>query len=154
MTINYLNLIQPKEVEIDGKLFIISKLPAIAGREIFSEYLIPLVAIVSSAFNGKSDLKLSQEHVLKLMNYVAVKLDNGTILRLSTRGLVDNHVTSDFSTETLFKLEDHMIGYNCSFLTGGLVSNSLIDIAQKLPTLISQILMGLSEQSLSQEKQH
>jgi hypothetical protein len=88
--------------------------------------------------------------MLKLMGYVQAVTKGGTIT-LSTRALIDNHVSS---WETLAKIEIAMMEYNCSFFQNGRVSTFLNDTAQKLPAWISKILITLSEQSLAKEKPH
>jgi hypothetical protein len=137
-------MIQPKEVQIDGKTFIISKFPAIGGREIVSQYL-------SSAMPKIGDYRLNEELMLKLMCYVAVPRDNGAVpLQLSTKDLVNNHVTSDFPYETCLKIEKAMMEYNCSFFRDGRISTLFQDVAQNIPAWISKTLIALSEQ-LSQK---
>ena len=135
-------MIEPKVVVIDGKEFILSKFPAVAGREIIAKY--PL-----SGLPKLGDYQLNEETMLKLMSYVAVKIGDAPI-QLSTRGLVDNHAGS---WETLAKIEVSMMEYNCSFFQNGRISTFFDDFAQKLPAWISQMLMGLSEQLLQREKQ-
>lgn len=137
-------LIEPKEMLIDGKTFIFSKFPAIAGREIIANY--PL-----SGMPKLGDYKVNEETMVKLMNYVAVYLDGGSSqLRLSNRALIDNHVSS---WETLAKIEVGMLEYNCSFLQNGRVSTLLNDIAQKIPTWISKISTAFLAQLSQMGKQ-
>lgn len=136
-------LLQPLEKEIDGKVFVLSKFPAVAGREIVAKY--PL-----SGMPKLGDYKVNEETMLKLMAYVGVTLDNGTVLPLSTRALVDNHVPS---WETLAKLEWSMLEYNCSFFGNGRASTFFDGIAQKLPSMITSILTDLSLQLSAKSKQ-
>jgi hypothetical protein len=137
-------LLEPQEIAVplpDGttKQYVISKFPAIAGREIVCKY--PL-----SGMPKLGDYAVNEETMLKLMAYVAVPTDNGP-LRLNTRALVDNHIAS---WETLAKLEVAMLEYNCSFFGNGRASTFLDGIAQKAQVSISKILMGLLAQ-LSQK---
>lgn len=133
------NLIQPKEMEFDTKKFIISKFPAVSGREIIAKY--PL-----SGLPKVGEYAVNEETMLKLMNYVAVSTNENNILRLSSRSLVDAHVSS---WEVLARVEMAMIEYNCSFFQNGRVSTFLEDIVQNLPEWISKILTN-SLQQLSQ----
>jgi hypothetical protein len=135
-------MIEPKEIEIDGKRYTISKFPAVAGREIVAKY--PL-----SGMPKLGDYAVNQETMLKLMCYVSVTLPDGSLLPLSNRTLVDNHVKS---WEVLAKIEIATMEYNCSFFQNGRVSRFFDDIAQKLPTWISKMLMGLSERLSQVEK--
>ena len=102
-------LLQPKEFVVEGQdgknhTYILSKFPAVQGREIISKY--PL-----SAMPKLGDYAVNEETMLKLMSYVAVP-QKATPLRLETIALVNNHVDS---WETLAKIEIEMMQYNCSF---------------------------------------
>jgi hypothetical protein len=104
-------LLQPIEKEINGKKFILSKFPAVAGREIAAIY-------TDGVLHKSNDYALSESTMLKLMCYVGIPMDNGQPLKLTTRALVDNH-TGDW--ETLVKIEKEMMEYNCSFFKEGRV---------------------------------
>lgn len=136
-------LLQPLEKEIDGKVFVLSKFPAVAGREIVAKY--PL-----SGMPKLGDYKVNEETMLKLMSFVAVRLDSGADLVLASRALVDNHVPS---WETLAKIEWAMMEYNCSFFGNGRASTFFDGIAQKLPSMITSILTDLSLQLSARNKQ-
>lgn len=139
-------LLDPKEIEIDGKIYIISHFPAIAGREIMAKYPTSIMPKVG-------DYAVNEETMLKLMSYVAIPGPNvGAIpLRLNSRALIDNHIKS---WETLGKIEIAMMEYNCSFFQNGRISNFFADFAQKLPQLITKILMDFSRASSPKEKPH
>lgn len=135
-------LLHPKEVSIEcadgtSKAFILHKFPAIAGREIVSQY--PL-----SAIPKLGDYKANEEYMLKLLSYVGVDIGTGTPLQLNSRSLVDNHVP-DF--EALMRLEAAMLEYNCSFFQNGKVSSFLEIIAAKAQALISKTLTGFAPSS-------
>lgn len=138
-------MIQPKETEIDGKIFILSKFPAIAGREIVTQY-------VASGIPKIGDYKRNEELMLKLMAYVGVPRAEGPPLMLATPNLVNNHVLSEDSWETLGKIEIAMMEYNCSFFRSGRISTFFDGIAQKIPVWISKIWTDLSARSLPTEK--
>jgi len=140
-------LLEPKTVPIalpDGttKDYILSKFPAVAGREIIAKYPV-------SNMPKLGDYAVSEETMLKLMAFVAVPVGD-TEQTLSTRALVDNHV---HSWETLARIELAMMEYNCSFFASGRISTFFDGIAQKLPQLISQTLTNLSAQSSQRTKQ-
>jgi hypothetical protein len=138
-------MIEPKEIEIDGKKFILSKFPAIAGREIVARY-------TGSALPKLGDYKINEEIMHKMMSYVGIKLnEHSSPLMLVTPALIDNHTGN---WETLGKLEIAMMEYNCSFFLSGRVSTFFQDIAQKIPESISKILIHLSQQLSQTEKQH
>lgn len=139
-----MTLLQPKEVTIKGqdgveRPFIFSKFPAIPGREIVCKY--PL-----SGLPKLGDYATNEETMLKLMAYVAVpgKGPNGDALPLTTRALVDNHV-SDW--ETLAKIEIGMLEYNCSFFGNGRALTFFEGLGRKAQALITQTLTDLLAQS-------
>lgn len=134
-------LIDPKDIEIDGKSFILSKFPAIAGREIIANY--PL-----SGLPKIGDYKANEETMYKLMRYVGVRI-NDTVILLNTPALINNHAGN---WETLAKIEVAMMEYNCSFFQNGRVSTFLNDTAQNVPKWIIKILTALSQQLSQTEK--
>lgn len=135
-------MLEPKPVTIkclDGteKEFVLSKFPAIAGREIVTQYPI-------SAAPKLGDYARNEELLLKLMGYVAAVGQDGQQIRLTTRALVDNHVP-DY--EALMRLEAAMLEYNTSFFKIGAASTFLGNIEDRAARLISQTLTALSQQS-------
>ena len=139
-----MDLLQPKKIEMDGKIFILSKFPAVVGREIIAKYPI-------SNMPKFGDYEQSKEIMLKLMNYVAVTLSEGVEVRLSTEQLINNHCES---WETLIKLEAKMMEYNCSFFQNG----KGLAFLKKLETFarekITEILTHLSGNLSQGNKQH
>ena len=141
-------LIEPKEVFIPDqtgveKAFLISKFPAVQGREIIAKY--PL-----SAMPKLGDYAVNEETMLKLMAFVAVPREGAEPLCLTTRGLVDNHVPD---WETLARVELAMMEYNVSFFGNGKGSTFLEAITQKAQAFLSKTLMDLSAQSSPKGKQ-
>jgi hypothetical protein len=136
-------LIEPKELIVNlpnggTKTFVLSKFPAIAGREIITQYPV-------SAIPKLGDYAVNETLMLKLMEYVGVRQDNGNPdLCLDSRALVDNH-TGDF--ETLMKIEMAMMEYNCSFFAQGKVSKIFEGLATKARQLITQTLKDYSAKS-------
>lgn len=133
----------PKEIECrDGtrKTFILSHFPAIAGREIVSQY--PLTAIPKVG-----EYTTNEAIMLKLMAFVGVPHPADAAAAptmLTTRALVDNHVP-DF--ECLMRLEAAMLEYNCSFFGNGKVSTFFELIAAKAQALISKTLTDFARSS-------
>jgi hypothetical protein len=136
-------MLEPKTIEIDGKLFIISKFPVVAGREIITQY--PL-----SGIPKLGDYKTNESLMLKIMSYVAIPMGEGELC-LSTQVLIDNHVGS---WETLIKLEMAMMEYNCSFFQSGRVSSFLEDSAKNLPAWITETLMPLLRSLFQKDSPH
>lgn len=143
-----MSLLEPLEVTVktlrgDDRVYIISKFPAVAGREIVAGY--PLTAVPKVG-----DYAANETIMLKLMTYVAVPRDNGEPLRLVTRALIDNHIP-DY--ETLVRIEIEMMRYNTSFFGKGEVSNFFANIAQKLIQSASPMLTPLLAQLSAVVKQ-
>lgn len=136
-------MIQEKEEIIDGKPFILSKFPAIDGREIVTCY-------ISSGIPKVGSYKHNEEMMLKLMKFVQVPREGGGMVKLETAALVNSHIAS---WETLAKVEMAMMEYNCSFFSNGQISNLLRNTAQKLPAWISKILTDSLAQLSQKEKQ-
>ena len=81
----YNGIIEPIEQVIDGKMFILSKFPAIAGREIITN-------ILASAMPKVGDYKTNEKMMLKLMSFVAIQKPGMECpIRLVTDALIDNH---------------------------------------------------------------
>jgi hypothetical protein len=132
------DLLEPLEFEVatmagDMRKYIISKFPAISGREIVSNY--PLTALPKIG-----DYKSNEQTMLKLMSFVGVMMPNGVPLRLSTIELINNHVPD---WETLARIEVAMLQYNTSFFGKGEVSSFFVSLTQKYLVSISPMLKGL-----------
>ena len=132
-------MIEPKEITVttqkgENKPFILSKFPAVQGREIIAKY--PL-----SAMPKLGDYAVNEETMLKLMAFVAVPRESGEPLQLTTRGLIDNHVPD---WETLARIEVAMMEYNVSFFGNGKGSTFLEAITKKAQAFLSQTLTDLS----------
>jgi hypothetical protein len=131
-------MLEPKEFPAKGqdgkeRTYILSKFPAIAGREIVTKYPMSNIPKVG-------DYTQSEEVMLKLMCFVAIKLDDGRELALTTKALVENHVPD---WEVLAKLEWAMLEYNTSFLGQGSNSHLLESLSKKAVEKISETLTPL-----------
>jgi len=136
--------LEPMEIDIEDRKFVISKFPAIAGRKIVTQY-------ISSGVPKIGNYSTNEEMMLNIMKYVARIDDNGTKTVLSNQDLIDNHVVSKTSSwEMLIKLEAKMLEYNCDFFQNGRISNFFGDIAQKLPQWITKTLKDSLGQSSHQ----
>lgn len=140
--------LQPKETTVTGgdgveRTYVLSKFPAIAGREIVAKY--PL-----SAVPKLGDYEVNEATMLKLMAYVGVPIEGrAEPLLLTSRALVDNHVPD---WETLARVEVAMLEYNVSFFANGKASGFLQLIVTKAQALLSQTLTGSLAQLLPKEK--
>lgn len=136
--------LEPKQVEIDGCSFILSKFPAVEGREIYAKY-------TSSNVPKLGQYEASEAIMLKMMTYVQrIPADGSDPVRLQTKALVNNHVPN---WEILAKLEWAMLQYNFSFFQNG----KALDFFEKLKVLaqseVTKILTAFLGKSLPAEKQ-
>lgn len=146
-------LLEPKEITIktlngNDKTYVISKFPAIAGREIIAGY--PLTAVPKMA-----EYSANEAIMLKAICYVGIPRPtiNGVEqapLMLVTKELVDNHVPD---WETLAKLEIEMMKYNTSFFGQGEISTFLNTIIKKFLVSVSPTLTPLLQQLSAAIKQ-
>jgi hypothetical protein len=128
-----------KEIELPNgstKTFILSKFPAVVGREIISQY-------PTSAAPKVGNYSLNEELMFKLLAHIGVPVKGKDPIMLKTRALVDNHIPD---WETLVKVEWAMMEYNCSFFTNGRVLGILDTILPKVNGLISSILIQFVQQ--------
>lgn len=141
-------MLEPMDKEIPTgnggtKTFVLSKFPAVAGREIVTQY-------PTTGMPKLGEYKQNEEIMLKLMCYVGIRMDNGDVLQLRTKELVNNHVP-DF--ETLMRVEWAMMEYNCSFFRNGAASALFGNLSEKVQQLITKTLTGLLPQSSAKGKQ-
>lgn len=135
-------LLEPKDLSLTdakgvARTFVLSKFPAVAGREIVTQY-------PPSAAPKIGDYYRNEELMLKLMGFVGVRIEGrDEPIVLSTQALIDNHV-GDF--ETLLRIEMAMMEYNCSFFANGKMSGLFDRLGTKLRELITQTLMDFSQQ--------
>lgn len=141
-------LLQPWDYpcELPGggeKVFVLSKFPAIAGREIIAKY--PL-----SSVPKLGEYAVNEETMLKLMSYVGIRNADGSVTRLATRDLIDAHCAS---WEVLARVEYEMLKGNCSFFADGRASTFLQGLAQLFTQSLTKMSMGLLDQLSQVEKQ-
>lgn len=137
-------MLEPKDIEIGGKTYVIGKFSAIAGRAILLQY-------PTSALPKIGDYATNEQLMLQIMSYVGVRIDGrDDPLVLKTRQLVDNHVPD---TETLMKLEFAVLSHNFSFFRDGKMSGILELVANQAATLIQKTLTDLSRASSGSQGQ-
>ena len=143
-----MQLLEPKHFTVKtqagtDKSYVLSKFPAIAGREIVAKYPVSLVPKLG-------DYAVNEETMLKLMSFVGVEMPGGgPPLPLASRTLVDNHVPD---WETLARVEWAMMEYNTSFFGQGPGSTSFADFGQNLKAWITSTLTDLLAQSSAKAK--
>lgn len=141
-------LIKPKEVTLkdsDGgeKTFIISKIPAVDARKVLAMYPMANMPKVG-------DYTVSEEAMYLLMKYVAVQVTEERQQQLTSRALIDNHVSDG---EQLMRLEMAMLQYNTSFFQNGGNSGFFEGIVRKFLPLIIQTVTDSLQPSLQRGTQ-
>ena len=136
------NMIDEKSIEVQGKEYVISKLPATVAREIL--FLYP-----SSNIPKIGDYATSERIMLLLMSYVGVRVGD-SIIPLKTKELVNNHVPD---AETLILIEKEMFKYNYSFFQNGNASTFLTILEKRATTKGIEILTTLLERLSQAGKQ-
>lgn len=137
-------MIEEKRVEIDGKEFVISKLPATVGREILFKYTSAGKNILT---NG--DYSVSEDVMLKLMSYAGVYVDN-RLVEFKTADIINNHVKSAI---TLLKLEKEMWSYNFDFFTPDKISTFFTKLNELTEQKTTAMLTGLLDKLSQTAKQ-
>lgn len=133
-----MSLLEPEDLTIGDKTFVLSKFPATVGREILLQY-------PTSAMPKVGDYATNEALMLKVMTFVGVRVDGrDEPLMLTTRQLVDNHIAD---AETLMRLEWAMMAHNFSFFQQGKLSGILDRVATQAVQSIQKILTDLSRAS-------
>ena len=120
---------EPKELEIGGGKFIISKIPAIQAQQIYRKLM--------KDVNDDGDIAmtyLQEDAIIELLSYAAIvdgedwtALDNSNIINFSFKNLED-----------LIELEAVMIRYNFGFLFNGNLLKVLEVLREGLDTSAPQ----------------
>lgn len=130
------DLLEPKNYEIDGKTYVLSKFPAMDGVDIVCQYGLGVIPKLGDYAKVKEMRNL-------ILSYVGVQEPNtGNIIRLTTRALINNHCAS---LGIVFKLEWAMWEYNCSDFLNGRVLSLLKDFAQNIKQLSTETLMDSAQ---------
>lgn len=125
-------LIDPTELVLTGKdgverTYVLSTLPYPVGRKVAALY-------PTANMPKVGDYNVSQEVMLDLFKFIAIRQEGADDLRLTTMQLISNHVPD---TMTGLKLEAHMLAKNFDFFGQGGISKFLSTFLEKrLPELI------------------
>lgn len=136
-------MIKAKEIEVRGRKYTISKLPATVGREVLFKYS-------TSNLPKVGDYKDSDYIMQKLMSYVAVNVE-GREIQLTTEDLINNHIPD---AETLILLEKEMMKYNYDFFTDGKASSFLQMLAERTEAKTTEMLTLFLDKLLAVGKRH
>lgn len=143
-----MDLLKPKELKVfdlDGveRIYTISRADCITGRELYAKYLL-------SNLPKLGEYEVSEQTMLKLMQFVAVETSPGIMQRLTSAALIKNHVPD---WETLQRIEMEMLNYNSSFFQQGRISTFLENLFQMSLRKLTEMLTSSSAPSSQAEKQ-
>lgn len=128
------SLLEPKEIEVNGYKFIISKMPCTVAQEVIYKLpagLIPLISEFSQA----------EEMLFKMLSYCErVYTDGRPCTPLISKTVIDNHVP-DF--KTLRMLEWECMKYNFDFFANGSALAFLNKGVSLAKSNVSEILTDL-----------
>ncbi len=124
---------------------ILSRLPAVVGREIAAKY--PMANLPKLG-----DYAVSQETMYKLMSYVAVPspVPGADPIVLKLPDLINAHLRD---AETLMQVEMAMLEYNFSFFRKGRISDFLGEFVQMIAGKIIAMSIQSSEPSSAAAEQ-
>lgn len=128
-------LIKPKEIQIEGRTYIISKIPATKAVEIMAKSVL-------GAIPTAREYPLLEAMMIETMEYVAIKHPNLGELRLNSKVLIDNHcldAEGNPSYQVYLKILDEISEYNTFFFHNGRPSIFLKNLIQALPEKIIKI---------------
>ncbi len=127
-------LLEPKEVEINGYKFIISKMPCTVAQEVIFNLPTGLIPIIS-------EFKKTEEQAFKMLSFCErVYSDGKNNVPLISKAIIDNHVP-DFNT--LIKLEYECLNYNFDFFGNGRALDFLNKGVSLAKSSVSEILTDL-----------
>lgn len=135
------SLIEPKEIEINGVKFIISKMPCTVAQEVIFNIPSGLIPIISN-------FSKSEEQAFTMLSYCErVYNDDRGSVPLISKEIINNHVPN---FDTLIKLEYECLQYNFDFFSDGRALNFLnssLSLAEsKLSKILTDLLLQLSPQ--------
>lgn len=126
-------LLEPKEVEINGFKFIISKMPCTVAQEVVFNLPGGLIPVLS-------DFTKAEEQAFKMLSYCERVYTDGHSVPLISKAIIDNHVPN---FDTLIKLEHECLQYNYDFFGNGRALDFLNKAVSLAKSNVSEILTDL-----------
>ena len=111
------NFIEPNELSVNGRDFLISRIPAFSAKVVYDELIDKL--------RDEGDLgktRLSERSVREILKFVGVKSDVGNYIAIDSNAVIDKYLGNYFD---LLTVQVKMVDYNFSFLTDGNLRNLL-----------------------------
>ena len=128
-------LLEPKEIEINGCKFIISKMPCTTAQEV-------LVNLPQGIIPILSEFSKYEKYIFKMLSYCERVYDDGRSVPLVSKAIIDNNIST---FDTLLKLEWECVNYNYDFFGDGralIFWNKAISLVKSNST---EILTALSD---------
>ena len=137
-------LLEPKEIEINGCKFIISKMPCTTAQEVLVNMPQGLIPILS-------DFSKYEKYIFKMLSYCERVYDDNRSVPLISKTIIDNNISS---FDTLMKLEWECLNYNYDFFGDGRALSFLQDAGSLVKQNLTEILTALSDKLLQAVEQH
>lgn len=109
--------LDPKEVEVGGKTYRISRIPALEAQAVYAD-----IIRTTGDYGDLGMTMMPESLVLRILKYCAVKVETGDFIVLDTRDIVNTNLTR---TIDLIALQLEMVKHNFSFLTDGSLTSLL-----------------------------
>lgn len=138
------SLLEPKQIEINGCKFIISKMPCTTAQEV-------LINLPQGFIPILSDFSRYKQYIYKMLSYCErVYTDGRGNIALVSEALIDNHVPN---FDTLYKLEFECLNYNYDFFKDGRAWTFLNQGVSLVKSNLSEILTDLLGRLFQQAEQ-
>ena len=136
-------LIEPKDISVNGKTFVIHKLPATVAIEV-------MMRSAGGAIPKAGDFATVEAMMIKTMNYVVIRRSGQSDLRLGSKEMIDNHCV-DY--KTYLTVLEEIRQYNQLFGIAGSLSDFCANLIRMLPAKLASMLTQPSPASSTPEAQ-
>ena len=126
-------LLEPKEIEIDGFKFIISKMPCTTAQEVLVNLPQGLIPILS-------EFTKYEKYIFKMLSYCERVYEDKSVPLIS-KEIIDNNVPT---FDVLYKLEFACLEHNYGFFGDGRALIFWNEVASLVKSNLSEILTDLS----------
>lgn len=117
------DFISPKTIEIDGKKFTVSKIPAVQAQEIYTQ-----IMKETDGFGNLGFTMLSRDTIIKFLSFASVENEAGGQSELGLVSVIETHCAN---LSTLHDLIFAMLKENFGFLFDGHLQKQLEVLEQE-----------------------
>ena len=131
--------IEPKEIQVNGKTFVIHKLPATVAVEVMARSIGNMVP-------KAGEFEIVEAMMIKTMSYASVRRPGLDDLPLNSREMIDNHCVDH---KTYLAVLEEVRQYSCLFGVAGSILTFCENVIAMLPAKIRSMLTLESPVSLT-----